>query len=311
MTLSPTSSGWLSSLDAPYVTKPSGVRIIHAIEYAVVEGYRPLQIDLYLPPIGSTTDAFPAIVFIHGGGWRVGTRRRFGRAFRPWDPTPLEKMALAGFVVACVDYRLSGEAIFPAQLHDIKAAVRWIRAHALDINIDPDRIVSWGESAGGHLSLMVGLTGNRPDLEGNIGEHLDQRTDVCATIGWYGHTDFLRVTEHQLASSEVDHHAPDSYESLMLGGPIPTRAELASFASPINYVHADAPPIQIHHGDADKLVPLGQSEILAHALEELEAEVELVILPGTDHFWIGAPDINAIFEASLAFAVAKTSPQIP
>jgi acetyl esterase/lipase len=286
----------------------SGVTKVHAVEYAVVEGFRPLQLDLYLPPATGLVDTqSPAILFIHGGGWAVGSRRRFGRAFAAWEQSPLELLAAAGFVVAAVDYRLSGEAAFPAQLHDCTAAIRWLRANADSLHIDVDRVVSWGESAGGHLSLMVGLTGNRADMHGTVGEHLDQRSDVCGVVDWYGVTDLLSAASQRHPSSTVDQDSAASFESRLLSAPVQTVPDAARFASPITYVHGDAPPVQIHHGDADLMVPYEQSNALVAALEDAEVSVEFVTLPGADHFWIGAPDIAAIFNASLAFAKHVTA----
>jgi len=118
----------------------SGVEVHHGVEFAGVEGYRPLLLDLYLPEATARSGA--AIVYVHGGGWAVGSRRRFGRAFVEWSPTPLDLLAQAGFVVATIDYRLSGEAHFPAQVHDVKAAVRWIGGNAMTLGVDTARMVA-------------------------------------------------------------------------------------------------------------------------------------------------------------------------
>ena len=140
----------------PISTLASGVTVHHGVEFGSIEGFRPLLLDLYVPARGEASGA--AIVYLHGGGWAVGTRRRFGRAFVSWSPTPLDRLAQAGFVVATADYRLSGEACFPAQLHDVKAAIRWLRGNAGALEVDPPRVVAWGESAGGHLAVLAGLT---------------------------------------------------------------------------------------------------------------------------------------------------------
>lgn len=292
----------MSALNAPGLTLDSGVIKHHAVDIATVEGYRPIQVDVYLPPEKSTPKPGPAIVFIHGGGWALGSRRRFGRAFAAWPTSPHELLALEGFSVICVDYRLSGEALFPAQVHDCKAAIRWTRANAAELNVDPDRIMSWGESAGGHLSLMMGLTGSDEAMNGAVGEHVGVRSDVCGVVDWYGFSDLLASQSQRHPNSNQDHDGPTSFESQLLGGPLQSVPELAKQASPLTYVHADAPPIQIHHGDADLVVPYAQSEVLVSALMELEVNVEFVTIPGADHFWIGAPDVAAIFEASKAFA---------
>ena len=177
-------------LGVPVSTLDSGVVVHHGVEFATVEGFRPLLLDLYLP---AASGPCPAIVYLHGGGWAVGTRRRFGRAFASWSPTPLDRLAQAGFAVATLDYRLSGEARFPAQLHDVKAAIRWVRGNSSALGIDPARMITWGESAGGHLAMLAGLTGDRPDLEGSIGEHLGQSSAVCGVIDWYGPMNLLSL----------------------------------------------------------------------------------------------------------------------
>ena len=133
-----------------------GVRVLAGVPYAALPGVRPLECDLWLPPIGDLPA--PVVVFLHGGGWRMGSRHSAGPAFDGATPSPFEQLAAAGIAVASIDYRLTGEAIWPAQLHDAKAAVRWLRARSGEIGIDPDRIAAWGESAGGQLAEMLGLT---------------------------------------------------------------------------------------------------------------------------------------------------------
>jgi acetyl esterase/lipase len=139
---------------------PDGVQTHPGIEYATVLGYRPLLLDLYLPAPGSRPAQAPVVLFLHGGGWGLGSRTEVGPPFDDWQPSFFERLAQAGFAVASADYRLSGEAQFPAQLHDAKAAVRWLRRNAGEYGLDGDRIVAWGPSAGGHLAALLGLTGH-------------------------------------------------------------------------------------------------------------------------------------------------------
>lgn len=286
----------------PITTLDSFVEVHHGVEFATIEGYRPLLLDLYVPAPGDRAGA--AIVYVHGGGWALGTRRRFGRAFIPWSPTPLDLLAQAGFVVATIDYRLSGEACFPAQLHDVKAAVRWIRGNAAALGIDAARIVAWGESAGGHLAMLAGLTGDDNAMVGDVGEFRDQPSRVCGVIDWYGPMNLLSIGRQHGPDSDKD--AASSWESSMVGAPLQSDPQRTLAASPINYVHAGAPPVQIHHGTTDSLVPYAQSVEFADALRAAGGDVELIPVEGSDHFWTGAPDIRAIFDTSLAFALRIT-----
>ncbi len=290
----------------PVVTLASGVTVHHGVEFASIEGFRPLLLDLYVPAPGAASGA--AIVYLHGGGWAVGTRRRFGRAFVSWSPTPLDRLAQSGFAVATVDYRLSGEACFPAQLHDVKAAIRWLRGNAGNLAVDPAKVVAWGESAGGHLAMLAGLTAERAELEGNIGEHLGQPSGVCGVIDWYGPMNLLTLSSQHLPDSEKRPDDARSWESSMVGAPLQSDPSRTRLASPISYVRADAPPIQIHHGTNDGQVPFAQSVEFAEAQRRAGGDVELIVVEGSDHFWTGAPDLDAIFDASLSFARRVTSP---
>ncbi len=268
----------------PSETLGSGVTVHHGVEFAAIEGFRPLLLDLYVPPSPSGA----AVVFVHGGGWAVGTRRRFGRAFIPWSPTPLDLLAQAGFTVATVDYRLSGEAKFPAQLDDVKAAIQWVRDHA---GVDPARVMVWGESAGGHLAVLAGLTDAR----------------IRGVVDWYGPMNLLSLSSQFPSDSEKRPDDAGSWESSMVGAPLQSDPARSRAASPIIYVHAGAPPIHIHHGTVDTQVPYAQSVEFVEALRAAGGTVELITVEGSDHFWTGAPDLRAIFDASLAFALRVTS----
>ena len=288
-------------LGVPCTRSASGVDVHHGVEFAVVEGFRPLLLDLYVPTPGVASGA--AIVYLHGGGWAVGTRRRFGRAFVSWHPTPLDLLAQAGFVVATVDYRLSGEACFPAQLHDVKAAIRWLRGPVGSaLGLEPRRIMTWGESAGGHLAMLAGLTGERGDLEGSVGDRLDESSAVCGVVDWYGPMNLLSIGSHHPQGSDKRPDDAGSWESSLVGAPLQSDPDRTRAASPITYVHAGAPPIQIQHGIADTLVPFAQSVEFVEALRRAGGSVELIDAPGADHFWIGAPSLHDIFDRSLAFA---------
>ena len=288
---------------SPMSTLDSGVTVHHGVEFAVVEGFRPLLLDLYVPRPGVASGA--AIVYLHGGGWAIGSRRRFGRSFASWSPTPLDLLAQSGFVVATVDYRLSGEARFPAQLHDVKAAIRWVRANAPRLGVAPPRVLVWGESAGGHLAVLAGLTCKRvgaAGMEGEVGQNLGESSAVCGVIDWYGPMNLLSLSAQHRPDSDKRPDDAGSWESSLVGASLQTDPARTRAASPISYVHAAAPPIQIHHGTDDTQVPFAQSVEFVDALRHAGGAAELIVVEGSDHFWTGAPDLGAIFDASLAFA---------
>jgi acetyl esterase/lipase len=260
-----------------------GTRSLLGVPYAAIPGIRPLELDLHLPPEGDT--APPVAVFLHGGGWRVGGRSSVGPAYEGQSPTAFERVARAGIAVASVDYRLSGEATWPAQLHDAKAAVRWLRARAGELGIDPDRIAAWGESSGGHLAELLGLTGGDADLEGDVGV-TGVSSAVAAVVAWYAPSDVAAVA----TDLGADPDDPGTREALMLGAPAPTVPERAAQASPISHVSPDAPPFLLLHGAADSLIPCVQSERLYGALLEDGVEVELDVYEDADHMWRGDPE---------------------
>ncbi|MFC7571636.1 alpha/beta hydrolase fold domain-containing protein [Klenkia terrae] len=247
--------------------------MLAGVPYAALPGARPLELDLYLP---SGPGPVPVVVFLHGGGWRLGSRHSAGPQFT--GSAPFERLAEAGIAVAALDYRLSGEAVWPAQLHDAKAAVRWLRSRADELDVDPDRVAAWGESAGGHLAALLGLTG--PDLDGDVGVTGPSST-VCAVVAWYPPTD--------LATVPADPSDATTREAQLLGAAPADVPELAAQASPVTHAGPAAPPFLLLHGDPDRMVGHRQSELLHAALTAAGTPVELVTLPGADHMWLGSP----------------------
>ena len=241
----------------PARSAPDGVRALNGVAYAALPGIRPLELDLYLPAEASIGAPVPVVVFLHGGGWRLGSRHSAGPAYTGRSPSPFERFAAAGIAVASIDYRLSGEARWPAQLHDAKAAVRWLRARAGELDVDLDRIAAWGESSGGHLAALLGLTGARvedPKLEGDVGV-VGPSSEVVAVVAWYPPTD-LAALPGDLGADSMD---PDSREALLLGAPLATVPELVAQASPVTHVRPGAPPFLLLHGSSDGLIPHVQS----------------------------------------------------
>ncbi|MEU4693488.1 alpha/beta hydrolase [Actinoplanes sp. NPDC023714] len=255
-----------------------------------VSGFRPLLADVYRR---TGDQLLPLVAWIHGGAWRKGGNKGEAVGRIP------ERLIEAGYAVARVTYRLSGEARFPAQLHDVKAAVRWVRHHAAELGVDPARIGVWGESAGGHLATLLALTGKDPELAGDVGV-LDQSDSVAAAVVWYGPSNLLSMAAQNHPQGLQDHDDPDSPESRLVGGPVQDMPKEAAAASPVGYVSDDAPPILLVHGDEDRIVPVGQSIELHQRLSDAGARVELRIVAGADHCLIGA-DLEPEVAASIAF----------
>ena len=202
-----------------------GIKPLRDLEYARI-GDKSLKLDIYLED-SSETKKLPLIVWIHGGAWRAGSK----------NFTPAIPMAKQGYVVASIQYRLSQEAIFPAQIEDCKAAIRWLRAHADEYRIDPERIGVWGSSAGGHLVALLGTSGDVKELEGKHG-NLDQSSRVQAVCDFFGPTNFLKMDEDAIPGGPIVHDAPNSPESQLVGGPIRENKDAVARANPITWVSA-------------------------------------------------------------------------
>ena len=260
-----------------------------------IYGYRPLMLDLFRPePAGQT---YPLVIWIHGGAFLEGTNKRDGELLR--GARIGERVLTAGFALARVTYRLSGEAIFPAQLHDVKAAVRWLRYHAPELGLDPSRFTVWGESAGGQLAAMLALTGDDPHMRGDIGI-LDGSDAVQAGVIWYSPSDLLTMQSQTRADAVFDHDAPGSPAGLLVGGPVQDHPELARRASPVWYASAAAPPLLLVHGTEDRVIPTEQSIQMHERLVELGAPAQLGVVPGADHCFAGV-DLGPLVEDAIAF----------
>jgi acetyl esterase/lipase len=240
----------------------------------VPNGHARQVLDLYLPPAASRP--LPLIVAVHGGAWQGGDKARNQQV--AWL---IPRLLEAGYAVAAVNHRYSQQAVFPAQVHDVKAALRWLRAHAEEYGLDSARIGAWGESSGAHLAAMLGTSAGVPELDGTLGT-IGPGTRVRAVVDWYGPTDFLQMDAHRLPDGMV-HDGADSPESRLVGGAIQTRRTVVEQANPITHVNAGDPPFLIFHGDRDPLVPHHQSVLLQQALSAAGVEVTLRTLAGAGH----------------------------
>jgi enterochelin esterase-like enzyme/dienelactone hydrolase len=235
------------------------------------------------------------------------------------DLCPAVSFLRDGFAVASINYRFSQHAIFPAQIEDCKAAIRWLRANATTYNIDSSRIGVWGSSAGGHLAAMLGTTGDVKEFD--VGEHRDLSSRVQAVCDWFGPTDFTQMSKFP---SNIDHDAAGSPESLLIGGPVQQNREKAARANPITYVTKDDAPFLIMHGDQDPLVPMNQSELLYDTLKKAGVDATFQSVKGAGHGLNGLENNRMVYEffakhllrgsANIAAAIpggARTNPPTP
>jgi acetyl esterase/lipase len=250
----------------------------------VTNGHQRQKLDLYLPETGQN---WPLILWVHGGAFRLGSKE---------DKVPLAYLA-EGYAVASINYRLSQHALFPAQIQDCKAAVRWLRANAGQFGFDPHRVGAWGESAGGHLVAMLGTTGDT--IEFDVGENLHLPSRVDAVVDYFGPTDFCQMDDHRLPDGMV-HDTPDSPESELVGGPIRENKERVAKANPITYVTPNAAPFLIVHGAADPLVPYHQSQLLEKALKQAGVPVLFYTVRGAGHGGFTDPKVPELTKAFLA-----------
>ena len=257
---------------APPAGRPmEGVKVVRDIQYAK-GGDRPLLLDLYLPEKAS--GPLPLVIWVHGGAWRAGSRAN----------PPALFLLRHGYAVASISYRFSQEAVFPAQIEDCKAAVRFLRSRANQYGIDAERFGAWGASAGGHLVALLGTAGDVKEFD--KGDNLEFSSRVQAVCDFFGPTDFLAM-----GRNDLDHNAPNSPESQLIGGPIQQNRDKCARANPITYVSPDDPPFLIMHGDKDRLVPINQSELLHAALRKAGVDSTFRIVEGKGHGF-GGPEIQ-------------------
>lgn len=250
---------------APIV--PDEVEVITDINYASTTN-RKQALDLVLPK-NRAGKKLPLIVYIHGGAWLAGSKSQGIGSVMPYVKS-------GNFAGASVEYRFSQEAVWPAQIHDCKAAIRWLRGNAEKYNLDPDRIAVWGGSAGGHLSAMLGTSGGVKELEGDLGEFDSVSSRVQAVVDVCGPSDLLTITN---SPSAIRHGLADAPEAKLLGGRIAEKVELARSASPVAFATKDDPPFMIVHGTKDLTVPFTQSEELNEALLKAGVTTKPVFIP--------------------------------
>lgn len=254
--------------------------LFREIDFAQPEGFRPLSLDLRVP----AAEGAPLVVFLHGGGFLRGSRTMFTPGVTAAQS--FDRIVDAGFAIASCEYRLSGEARFPAQLDDVDAAIGWLREHAADYGFDASRIVVWGVSAGATIAALAAL----------------RRDDILGVVDWFGPSELFTMGEY-----DTDEPADRTREARWLGAPAASVPDIARRASPVHEVHAGAPPFHIAHGTDDVHVPISQSEQLVAALEGVGVPVEFRRVPGARHFWQGVDDTATLFDDAIAFVCRVTS----
>jgi acetyl esterase/lipase len=285
-------------------TLPKGFTAEYDVKY-IPDGDPAQTLDLYFPEKAAEKPQ-PLLIWIHGGGWVAGSK----------SGVPYLNQLGRGYVVASVEYRFSQKALFPAQIQDCQAAIRWLRANAKKYNIDPDRVGVGGASAGGHLAALVGTSGGKKAFP-SIGDNKDQSDRVQAVCDIFGPADFWTVIKQADEDKDVKNifkwNNGDPYSKL-IGARLGEDKEKCDAVSPVHYVSKDSPPFLILHGDRDTLVPYAQSVELADLLKKAGVAVTLQRLPGSGH---GGPAFalpaigklnEAFFDKHLKGVEAKIEP---
>jgi acetyl esterase/lipase len=245
----------------------------------VTNGSPSQKLDLYEPKVGKD---LPLIIFVHGGAFLMGDKRK-------WISYNLGLLH-EGYAIASINYRLSGEAVFPAQIEDCKAAVRWLRARSTSYRLDPNHFAAWGASAGGNLAAMLGTTGNIRDFD--VGKNLAYSSQVQAAADFFGPTDLTRLRPDLMEAG--------SAESRFIGCAIKDNLQKARRASPITYVTRNCPAFLIVHGDADPRVSYNQSVFLTTALEKAGVPVTFYTVKGAEHGGFHDPQVPLLTSAFFA-----------
>jgi len=256
----------------------STMTVVRDIEY-VAGGHARQKLDLYVPKEREPNGPRALIVWVHGGAWLGGSKER----------PPALQFLEQGYAVASVNYRLSQHALFPAQIEDCKAAIRWLHANAGPYGYDPNRIGVWGASAGGHLVALLGTTGGVKEFD--VGPNRGVSSRVRAVCDFFGPTDFTKMSSFP---STMNHDAADAPESKLIGGPIQENKDKVQRANPITYVTKDDPPFLIVHGDSDPLVPHNQSELLRAALQKAGVDVTFYTVKGGGHGGFRDPQVDVL-----------------
>ena len=251
-----------------FIQDPRRVEIQRDLVYAEVDG-KPLEIDIYMPSDREASKRPPLVIWMHGGSWMFGTHH----------DCRIDWLAEEGFAVASIAYRTSLEAKWPAQIHDTKAAIRWLRENEDRFGYDSSRIAAAGMSSGGHLALMLGMTNGEGDYEGIVGESFFTSSDINAVISYYGPTDLSPIAEETTIANWPGHPV-----RMLLGAAPKDDPDRARDASPYYRIRDDGPPVLLIHGEDDFIVYPNQSERFHEAYREASLESSLVVVADAGHY---------------------------
>ena len=232
------------------------------------------QLDIYTPKTNQKNH--PVIITVYGSGWKRNDRKATDYIKR----TLIQPLLEYGFAVVSINHRSSSDAVFPAQIHDVKAAIRYIRGNEIKYGFNTKFVGITGSSSGGHLAAMAGTTSFVEEMEGSVGKFLNYSSHVDAVVDWFGPTNFLIMDE---CGSRLIHNNEDSPESLLVGGAIQNNQSKVSLANPLTYISKKTPPFLVIHGMLDNLVPYCQSEVLHNALKSKNMESKLVLIEKGKH----------------------------
>ena len=264
---------------------------LEGLTYAEIQGFRPLLLDLHLPAHADAQAPVPVVVWMHGGAFWSGDRRHLPSNLAP--NAVFDTLVAAGIAAATIDYRFSGEAQFPAQLHDVRAAIRFLRSNASTWGLDPARVGVWGESSGGLLGALAALSPT--DDEADVPD-----LPIAAAATWCSPTDLVSLRHFSaIAGLLGDDGDADKLKAA------------ATLASPVTHVRADAPPFFIMHGDADRTVPVDHAELLHKSLLAAGARSEFVPVEGAGHVFDGHPNAQQLVDQVVAFFVRELAPAAP
>ena len=264
------------------------VDVSRNIPYAETKNPRQ-SLDLYLPKNRNKDEKLPVVVFIHGGGWKAGDKSSGGGRLMPL-------VSSGRYAGVSVGYRMTDQAQWPAQIHDCKAAIRWIRGNAADYGLDAGKIAVWGSSAGGHLVSKLGTTGNAKELEGDIGAYDSESSAVTCVVNFFGPENLETMVKQE---STIDRTTPDYPEAALIGGRVQDKPEAARSASPVTYIDSKDAAFLTAHGTRDPLVPFAQATELHQKLKAAGVPSVLLTMDGGGHGF-ASPELDKAVNQFLA-----------